>query len=111
MSKKLAAALISAAVVGMAVGNAAVAAEGQWAQNHPRRAEVNQRLENQSRRINQERKEGEISPAQARQLHKEDRQIRQEERDMASQNGGRITKQEQRTLNQQENAVSRQIGR
>jgi hypothetical protein len=30
---------------------------------------------------------------------------------MASQNGGHITKQEQRTLNQQENAVSRQIGR
>ena len=28
---------------------------------------------------------------------------------MASQNGGHITKQEQRTLNQQENAVSRQI--
>ena len=30
---------------------------------------------------------------------------------MASQNGGHITKQEQRTLNQQENAVSRQIGK
>jgi len=30
---------------------------------------------------------------------------------MASQNGGHITKQEQKTLNQQENAVSRQIGK
>ena len=29
---------------------------------------------------------------------------------MAAQNGGHITKQEQRTLNQQENGVSRQIG-
>jgi hypothetical protein len=29
---------------------------------------------------------------------------------MAAQNGGHITKQEQRTLNQQENKVSRQIG-
>jgi hypothetical protein len=30
---------------------------------------------------------------------------------MASQNGGHITKLEQKTLNQQENAVSRQIGK
>jgi hypothetical protein len=30
---------------------------------------------------------------------------------MARQNGGHITRSEQRALNQQENAVSRQIGR
>ncbi len=87
------------------------AGENQWARNHPRREQVNQRLDNQDRRINQERREGEITRGQAAQLHKEDRQIRREERAMASQNGGHITRQEQRTLNQQENAVSRQIGR
>jgi hypothetical protein len=91
--------------------SAAYAAEGQWAKDHPRRAEVNHRLANQDRRINQERREGEITQAQAAKLHREDRQIRQEERAMASQNGGHITRQEQRTLNQQENAVSRQIGK
>jgi hypothetical protein len=90
--------------------SSAGAAEGQWNKNHPRRAEVNGRLVNQNKRINQERKEGEISGRQAAKLHREDYQIRQEERDMARQNGGHITKQEQRTLNQQENAVSRQIG-
>ena len=41
----------------------------------------------------------------------EDRQIRKEERAMASQNGGHITRQEQKTLNQQENQVSREIGK
>ena len=82
----------------------------KWQKNHPRRAEVNGRLANQNRRIHQERKEGEISGAQAAKLHKEDHQIRQEERAMASQNGGHITKLEQKTLNQQENGVSRQIG-
>lgn len=51
-----------------------------------------------------------MSKAQARTLHKEDRQIRREERNMAAQNGGHITKPEQRVLNQQENKVSRQIG-
>ena len=89
----------------------AFAAETQWQKDHPRRTQVNKRLNNQNARIKQERKEGEITKGQAAKLHKEDRQIRQEERSMASQNGGHITKQEQRTLNQQENAVSRQIGK
>lgn len=52
-----------------------------------------------------------MTKAQARQLHRKDRQIRQEERLMASQNGGHIAKSEQKVLNQQENAVSRQIGK
>jgi len=95
---------------GLALGVSTSAMAGQWAKDHPRRAEVNGRLENQNRRIDKERKEGEITKGQAQELHHEDHQIRQEERDMASQNGGHITKQEQKTLNQQENAVSRQIG-
>ena len=86
-----------------------VYAQTEWQKNHPRRAEVNKRLANQNSRINQGVKNGTLSKSQAAQLHKEDRQVRQEERDMASQNGGHVTKQEQRTLNQQENQVSRQI--
>ena len=107
-SKGLAIALV--AVFAAATAGSAVA-ETQWEKDHPRRDQVNDRLHNQNKRIKKEVTEGEISKAQAAKLHKEDRQIRQEERDMASQNGGHITKQEQRTLNQQENAVSKQIGR
>jgi len=99
---------VSALLVGVA---GAARAESQWDKDHPRRAEVNQRLANQNARINKEVKEGEMSRAKAAKLHKEDHQIRQEERDMASQNHGHITKQEQVTLNQQENAVGRQIGK
>jgi hypothetical protein len=82
-----------------------------WDQTHPRRAEVNGRLANQNGRIDNKVANGQMSPGQAAQLHHEDHQIRQEERDMASQNGGHITKGEQRTLNAQENHVSRQISR
>ncbi len=64
-----------------------------------------------SHRINQERREGEITAGQARALHAQDRFIRKEERFKARQNGGHITRSEQRSLNQQENAVSREIGR
>jgi hypothetical protein len=90
---------------------ASSAMAGKWAQDHPRRAEVNGRLNNQNRRINNELKSGKIDQTQANALHHEDHQIRQEERDMASQNGGHITKAEQGALNQQENAVSKEIGK
>jgi hypothetical protein len=83
----------------------------KWEKNHPRREQVNNRLENQHDRIAKEVKEGEMSKGKAARLSKEDRQIRQEERLMARQNGGHITKGEQATLNQQENAVSKQIGK
>src|SRR5579859_6532878 len=84
--------------------------DGNWARNHPRRDQVNDRLANQNKRITEERKEGEISKAKAARLRSNDHKIRQEERDMAAQNHGHITKQEQRTLNQQENANSKKIG-
>ena len=100
-----------AALAGSAVPAQAADHDGTFAKNHPRREQVNERLANQNRRIKEELAEGDITKAQANKLHREDRQIRQEERLMASQNGGHITKQEQRTLNQQENAVSRQIGK
>jgi hypothetical protein len=97
-------------ILTMTATSSFAATETQWQKDHPRRAEVNHRLANQDKRIHHEVKNGEISKAQAHQLHKEDRQIRGEEHAMASQNGGHITKSEQRTLNQQENAVSQQIG-
>jgi len=86
-------------------------ADTQWQQNHPRREQVNNRLARQNARIHTERKEGEITKGQAAKLHAEDHAIRQEERSMASTNGGHITKAEQRALNQQENQVSKQIGK
>ena len=99
------------AVVAFAgLATSAFADETQWQKDHPRRTEVNARLANQNKRINTERKEGEMSKAQAQKLHSEDHAIRQEERTMASTNHGHITKAEQRSLNQQENQVSKQIG-
>ena|SRR5215467_10486991 len=111
MSRAAKAAVIamSLAFTGITVVNAM--AETKWERNHPRRDQVNDRLENQNRRINRELREGEITKGQARQLHSEDRAIRNEERTMSKFNNGHITPAEQKSLNQQENAVSKQIGR
>lgn len=105
--------LISAVAIALtgAVATPSFAEGGKWERRHPRRDQVNDRLANQDRRIHKEVKEGELSKAQAAALHKEDHQIRQEERGMAAQDGGHITKQEQKALNQQENSVSKQIGK
>jgi len=85
-------------------------ADTQWQKDHPRREQVNNRLADQDKRIHNQVKEGELTKSQAVALHKDDHQIRREERAMASQNGGHITKMEQNTLNQQENRVSGKIG-
>ncbi|KXU94249.1 hypothetical protein CR51_27680 [Caballeronia megalochromosomata] len=100
-----------AAIAALSIAFAGTAsAATNWDASHPRRAEVNQRLANQDRRIHQEVREGEMSRGEAMRLHRDDHQVRHEERLMASQNGGHITRQEDRALNQQENRVSRQIG-
>ena len=67
------------AVIGTALSFGTIAsasADTVWQKNHPRREEVNNRLNNQNRRINQERAEGEISANQARTMHNEDRMVR-----------------------------------
>lgn len=82
----------------------------KWQKHHPRREQVNDRLHHQNARIRDEVKEGDMSKADAAKLHQDDHRIRQEERDMASQNHGHVTRQEQKTLDQQENQVSKEIG-
>ena len=96
--------------LGVVAGTAQLASAETWNQAHPRRAEVNARLDLQNWRINHEFHEGEITAGQAHALHAQDRFIRAEERFDASFNGGHITPAEQRSLNQQENGVSRRIG-
>jgi len=113
MTKSIRSVVLSA-IVAVTLGalvTPALADETQWQKDHPRRTQVNKRLANQNARIRQERKEGEITKGQAKQLHSEDHALRQEERTMASTNGGHITKAEQKSLNQQENQVSQQIGK
>lgn len=104
--------VFSAALIALlGITTSSFAQDGKWARQHPRREQVNSRLNNQDRRINEERREGEISGARAARLHQQDHHIRQEERNMAARNDGHITGREQARLNRQENHVSRHIGR
>jgi hypothetical protein len=100
----------SALIVMMLAGVAH--AEGkakEWKEDHPRRAEVNKRLENQNDRIKEGVESGKLTKGQAQQLHQEDHAIRTQERAEAAEHGGHITKGEQRQLNREENRTSDQI--
>ena len=102
--------LAAGALLSLSLSSGAMA-ETRWEKQHPRRDQVNDRLAHQSKRIHREVKKGEMTPAQAAALHRQDHQIRREERLMAGQNGGHLTKLEQKSLNQQENALSKEIGK
>ena len=99
----------AAAIVSLAALVGTAHADDTWQKNHPRRTQVNHRLNNQNRRIHADVKHGTMTRGQAAAAHREDHQVRQEERDMASQNGGHLTRPEQRVLNKQENGISSQI--
>lgn len=83
---------------------------GTWARHHPRQHEVLAREHHQIHRINRERREGELTGAQARALRSSDRAIARQDHADARANGGYITKQQQRQLNREENAQSGAIG-
>jgi hypothetical protein len=72
---------------------------------------VNARLAKQNQRISNEVKTGEITKTQAHSLRANDRAVRAQERSMAAQNGGHITKTEQAALNQELNKNSAAIGK
>ena len=79
---------------------------GKFAVEHPRRNEVNTRIDNQRERINQGVKNGTLTKQEAQQLRANDRAIKQQEHADVKANGGHLTPAEQKQLNQEENANS-----
>jgi len=78
---------------------------------HPRVNEVNQREQNQQKRIANGINNGSLSPKETANLEKREASVeRQEKADMAKHNG-HLTKAEQRQLNRRENHISRSIYR
>jgi hypothetical protein len=99
----------AAVLVSLASLVGTASAETIWQKNHSRRAQVNQRLINQSNRICTDVTDGTLTQGEAQALRHDDQEVRQEERDMASQNGGHLTESEQRVLNSQENGIGNRI--
>ena len=107
---KLRTLLIAAAGLSLAVGTAgAASAATPWQAHHPRRVEVNHRLGHINRQIRFERRNGELTAAQARRLHERDHMLRVQERHFARNNGSHLTRHEQARLNHEENGLHRHV--
>ncbi len=104
--------LIAAASLVFAIGGAASSASAatNWQDHHPRRVELNNRLERQDVRIREERRMHVLTAYQAHRLHMADHRVRFEERRFARHDGGHLSRAEQMRLNRHENAISHRIG-
>ena len=96
-------------VTALAGAAGAASAETPWQAHHPRRVEVNHRLDNLNRSITHERREGDISGRRAALMHAHVHHIRMQERRYAAFHGGHISRYEQARLNHEENGVRRHI--
>ena len=101
------------AISGLLVAGAAAPAfaENVWDRHHPRRDEVNDRVANQFHRINQERREGDLSRGQARALRMQERGVLADERADARLHNSHITRYQQAQLNRDLNAINHEIPR
>jgi hypothetical protein len=118
MSKRLNLILAGMMTIGIGVcgraeakgkGNPTGAPGSKFATEHPRRNEVNKRVDNQRERINEGVKDGKLTHEQAQQLRANDRAIKEQEHAEVKANGGHLTGAEQKQLNQEENANSKMI--
>jgi hypothetical protein len=73
--------------------------------------DINQRKENQQDRIANGVKSGQLTAGETAHLEKQESAINREERNMRAQDNGHLTKQDRRTIHQQQNQESRRIYR
>ena len=82
---------------------------GQFARKHPRRNEVNERVRNQRRMLNQQLKSGKITRQQYNDQMAALKNVKNQEHADVKANGGHITRQQQGALNQELNQNREQI--
>ena len=70
---------------------------------------ITQRKENQQDRIAQGVKSGQLTPGETGKLEHQEAGINKEERGMRAEDNGRLTTQDRKTLNQQQNVESKRI--
>jgi len=109
MNSKALSAICAGLLAGVFLSAGPSFAETHWQRHHPRRVEVNSRLRNQNRRIDNGLKDHQLTRSEAQQLHSEDRSVLHQERVDATGHDTHLTKGEQQQLNHEENGISGQI--
>ena len=110
MNRKKGKILIMTFAVATALGVGPIRARaGEFTERHPRRAEVNRRERRQQDRIANGVRSGRLNASETANLEGQEARLKAQERREVLQNGGYLTKGEQRQLNREENGLSREI--
>jgi septal ring factor EnvC (AmiA/AmiB activator) len=103
--------IIAALAISFGLTTFAQEAVNQTAQKHPRVHQVNKRIVNQEKRIKEERKEGEMTKAEAKEARKNISEINMQKKVMRQEHNGHLTKKDQKELNKELNKNSKEIGK
>ena len=94
-----------------AVSMAALAGAALFVASTTTAGEIGERKEDQQDRIAQGVKSGELTAGETARLETKESALNQEERDMRKLDNGKLTAQDRRTINRQQNRLSRNIYR
>lgn len=103
--------IIAALAISFGLTSFAQGPATQTAQRHPRVQQVNKRIINQEKRIREERKEGEMTKAEAKEARKNLSEINMQKKVMRQEHNGHLTKKDQKELNKELNKNSKEIGK
>lgn len=96
--------------LGTAVAETATTtAPGAYVPGHPRVNQVNRRQVKQQTRINRGVQQGTINPNEARRLERGQERVQRHKQYLMNQNGGHLTKPQQRHVNRMQNRQSKRI--
>jgi hypothetical protein len=95
----------------LAIGIVTLASAALFVASSASAGEINQRKENQQDRIAQGVQSGQLTAGETARLETKEGALNQEERDMRKLDNGKLTAQDRRTINRQQNRLSRNIYR
>jgi hypothetical protein len=103
--------IIAALAISLGLTTFAQEPVNQAAKRHPRVHQVNKRIVNQQKRIIEERKEGEMTKAEAKEARQNLSEINMQKKVMRQEHNGHLTKKDQKELNKELNKNSKEIGK
>lgn len=77
--------------------------------NHAKPGKVFKRQKKQLKRINRGVKSGALTKGETKKLVRDQKMIREEKKDMREDNGGKLSKEDKKTLNKEQNQESKKI--
>lgn len=101
--------VVHAGLFSLAICASASIFAASWADVHPRRDQIDRRIDRQKNEVRKEVVSGQMSKPEAKEIMRDINAIKIQEKTMARTHKGHLSKREQHILNKQLNATQREI--